>query len=226
MASVLFRTLIVYILLSITLRIMGKRQIGELQLSELVSTFILSEIVATPIVNTDLPLLYAIIAICLIISLEIIVSYTKNKSSVLKKLLDSKPNVIIEKGELVQSELKTLRISLEELLSALRLQGVDNISDVRYAIVEPNGKLSLILNADREPVTVGDLGIDPKPRGLSYSIIVDGEINKKNLERSGHNERWLNEALKKKKLTAKQTFLFSVNDAEEITIIKKQKDKK
>ena len=226
MASVLFRTLIVYTLLSFTLRVMGKRQIGELQLSELVSTFILSEIVATPIVNTDLPLLYAIISVCLIISLEIILTYAKNKSSILKKLLDSKPNVIIEKGELKQDELRTLRISVEELLSELRLQGVSDIGDVRYAIVEPNGKLSLILKGGCEQATVGQLGLEPDSRGLSYSIIVDGEINKKNLARSGHDEGWLCGILKKKKLSPKDIFLFSVNDAEEITVIKKSKDKK
>ena len=175
MTSVLFRTLIVYILLSFTLRIMGKRQVGELQLSELVSTFILSEIVATPIVNTDLPLIYALISVCIIVSLEIIVTYAKNKSVVLKKLFDSRPNVIIENGELQQDELEALRISVEELLSELRLQGVSDISDVRYAIIEPNGKLSIIRKPECDSATVSQLGLTPSDKGLSYPLIIDGQ---------------------------------------------------
>ena len=148
MASMVIRTLIIYVLLNITLRIMGKRQIGELDVEELVSTLLISEIAALPIDDTDIPLFNAIIPVVLILSLEIILSTLKNKSEKLKRRIEGEPSYIIYKGKLMQKNLADNRISINELLSELRVQGAADISDVYYAVLEQNGTMSVIKRDD------------------------------------------------------------------------------
>ena len=123
MVSIFIRTFIIYILLSVTLKTMGKRQIGELDVNELVSTLLISEIAAIPIDDPDLPLMNAIIPITFILSIEIILSHAKTKSNKLKKYVEGRPAFIIYKGKINQKELKENRISINEFLSEMRNQG-------------------------------------------------------------------------------------------------------
>ncbi len=167
MASIFFRVILIYFLITLVLRIMGKRQVGELELSELVTTLLLSEIAALPIDDPDIPLSHAIIPILLIFSLEIIITYLKTKCNPLKRIFESKPVFIIEKGRINQKELAKNRISIGEFLGELRIQGVADIGDVNYAILEQNGKLSVVQKSE---------GQSPDP-GLPHMLIADGVIN-------------------------------------------------
>ena len=144
MASILVRTVIVYILLSFSLRVMGKRQLGELDVMELVSTLLISELASIPIDDPDIPLLNAIIPILLILSAEVIISTLKNKSEKLKEAIEGKPVYIIYKGKLLQDALRENRISVNELLSEIRTQGIADISEINYAILEQNGKITVV----------------------------------------------------------------------------------
>ena len=130
MASILIRTILIYLLLSFSLRIMGKRQIGELDASELVSTLLISELAAIPIDDPDIPLFNAIIPMLFILSLEIIISTLKNRSEKIKSVLDGNPIYIIYKGKILQNALKENRISINELLSEMRIQGIGDISEI------------------------------------------------------------------------------------------------
>ena len=123
---------------------MGKRQLGELDVGELVSTLLISEIVAIPIDDPDIPLLNAIIPTLFIISIEIIISTLKNKSEKLKNTIEGVPSYIIYKGRLSQKALLENRISINELLAELRTQGIGDISEVEYGIIEQGGQLSII----------------------------------------------------------------------------------
>ena len=143
MASIFVRTVIIYVFLSVSLKFMGKRQMGELEISELVSTLVISEVAALPIADPDIPLLNAVVPVILIVCLEIIISYAKNKSEKLKKYVEGEPIFVIYRGKLRQSALSDNRISLNELLCELRMQGVGDINNVYYAILEANGKLSV-----------------------------------------------------------------------------------
>ncbi len=211
MTSIVVRTLIVYILLSFMLRIMGKRQIGELDVSELVSTLLVSEIASIPIDDPDIPLLNAIIPILLIVSIEIILSTIKNKSEKLKSAIEGKPEYIIYKGRLLQRVLIDNRISINELLSELRSQGVGNIDDVYYAAVEQNGTLS-VLKKDAA--------------GMAHAIIIDGCVIKENLSALGFNDEWLVKRLKEKAIKKEEVFLMTVTDDGRIGLIKKESEKK
>ena len=207
MVSIVIRTIIVYILLSILLRIMGKRQLGELDVSELVSTLLVSEIASIPIDNPDIPLLNAIIPILLIFSVEIITSTLKNKSEKLKNLIEGRPEYIIYKGRLLQSVLNDNRISINELLSELRTQGIGNIDDVFYATIEQNGSLSVLKKGESD---------------MAHILIIDGKTIDKNLTSLGYSKEWLTEQLENHIITKEQVFLMTVSDQGRVGIIKKE----
>ncbi len=225
MTGIFFRTLIIYILLLTVLRVLGKRQVGELEVSELVSTLLLSEIAALPIDNSDIPLLSAVIPILLILSLEIIITFLKNKSVILKRLFEMRPTILIDKGELKIRELTRARMSVEELLGELRLKGATELSDVYYAILEESGQMSVILRQEKQPLTAEGLITPEEERGIAHPLILDGAVCTSNLERLGKSEGWLISRLKDEGVTTgiDGVFLCTVNDADEFYIIKRKK---
>ena len=209
MTSIVARTLIIYIFLSFMLRIMGKRQLGELEVSELVSTLLVSEIASLPIDNPDIPLLNAIIPISLIVSIEVILSTIKNKSERLKKTIEGEPEYIIYKGRLLQNALRDNRMSVNELLSQLRAQGVGSIDEVYYAAVEKSGSLSVLKRGETD---------------LAHTIIIDGSVIVENLNSLGYNEIWLEKRLKERSAKRGDIFLMTVTDDGQIGIIMKDRD--
>ena len=174
MISILIRTIIIYLILNIMLKMMGKRQIGELEVNELVSTLLISEIASIPISDTYTPLLPSIAPILFIAALEVIISVVKNKSEPIKRIVEGTPVYIIYKGRLIQKALHENRISINELLSEMRTQGIGDISDIKYGILEQNGKVSL-LKDEKNASIAKPLIIDTYPNdatinneGLSY----------------------------------------------------------
>ena len=208
MASIFIRTIIIYVFLSVSLKFMGKRQMGELEISELVSTLVISEVAALPVADPDIPLLNAIVPVILIVCLEIIISYAKNKSEKLKKYVEGEPIFVIYRGKLRQKALTDNRISLNELLCELRMQGVGDINNVYYAILEPNGKLSVFEKAGKG--------------AFSHNVIIDTETNLEELKNLGYNEEWLQKELKKLRVKQKDVFLLTVDDNQNTYVIKKE----
>lgn len=209
MLSIFIRTIIIYILLSIMLKLMGKRQIGELEVNELVSTLLISEIAAIPISESNVPLLAAIIPIVFICTLEIFLSALKNKWHGLKYVVEGEPVYIIYKGKLLQDALDENRISINELLCEMRIQGIGSISEIYYAILEQNGKLSLLKTG---PDT-----------DFSHPIIQDTVIDKEALKRLGYNDVWLERRLDEYGVNINEVFLMTVNDEGKTDIIKRKK---
>ena len=211
MASVLIRTAIIYIFLSLAFKLTGKRQIGELETSELVSALLISEVAALPIDNPEVPLSSAIFPTLLIISMEILLSYVKNKSSKLKRAIDGEPTFIIYKGRLQQGVLRENRISINEVLSELRVLGIGDISDADYVILEPNGKLSALKK-----------GTDK----LAHALIIDGEVNEPALTSLGYDKRWLNKRLDEIGCREAELFLLTVDDEGTLSAISIAKEEK
>ncbi len=207
MATVLIRTLIIYLVFIITIRLMGKRQVGELEISELVITFMISELATMPIQNPTIPLSYAVIPIIVLVVGEIVFSFLITKSKLLKKLIVGNPSYIIKKGKLNQGELSRLRMGLSELLYELRLKDIDDISNVDYAILEENGKLS-VFEKDKSK--------------LSHAIIIDGDIVKSNLELICKDEEWVLSYLERHKIDLKNVFLLCASEDLSINIIMKE----
>lgn len=209
MISIFLRTVIIYLLLAISLKIMGKRQIGELEVGELVSTLLISEIVSIPIDTPDIPLLNAIIPLLFILSVEIITSHIKNKSSRIKKALEGKPSFIIYNGNLRQSELLQNRISINEILTEMRTQGIPCIDDVSFCILEPGGKLSFFKNGT----------------ALSLPIVIDGETEKESAALLGIDDVWINERLGAQGRTVSDVFLMTADMSRTFNIIYKEEKK-
>ncbi len=226
MLIIFLRTVFLFILLSIALRLMGKRHMGELEIGELVTTLMVSEFATLPIENPDIPLLNAIIPIATLVILEILSSLILTKLPSLRMLVSPKPSVIIRKGVLDQRELSRLRISIEELMSVLRQNNVPDIADVAYAIMEQNAKITVIPKADASPVLCRDLKIKTCNAGIPHIIIEDGAENKYNLSLINKDRRWLMSELAKRKLNIKDVFLMTADDNGELNIIMKEKSKK
>ena len=222
MTTCIIRTGIIYILLVLAIRLTGKRQIGELEISELVSTILISEIAAAPVSNQDVPLSFAVFPIMLIISLEVIISFSATRSNAVKKIFLGSPSILIKKGIIQPKELSKARMSLEELLCELRVSGISSVEDVDYAILESNGKLSVTPHAHARSATPADLGLKPTDNGIAHAVVVDGIVKKEALNGSGKNMQWLEAKLKKSKLTLKEIFLLTVDDTDRIYIIKRK----
>lgn len=204
LATLLVRTVIIYFLLTLAMRIMGKRQLGEMELSELVTTLLLSEIAAVPITDFRIPITRAIIPVVLIISFEIIVPFIIGKKRSLKKLVEGKPSYLIYRGELRMSEIRKNRVSLDELICELRGQGYFDISDIQYAILEPNGKLSVLPKC-------GDTTAQ-NANGMVHSLIIDGEIIDFNLKLLKIERKWLDKKLSSLGVSLSAVRFFGVDD--------------
>ncbi|MBQ9070790.1 MAG: DUF421 domain-containing protein [Clostridia bacterium] len=204
MTSIFFRTAIIFAFLSLAMKFMGKREIGELEVGELVTTLLVSEICSIPIDDPDIPLMNAIIPVIFIVSCEIIISFIKNKSRLLKRIFDGKSSFLIRKGKLNQDELRENRISIEEFFAALRQNGAGRIGDVEYCVLEANGKISVL----------------KKDSQMSYIIISDGEIIDQTLKARGFDRAWLSKHLDG--IRPDKVFLMTVDDDGATNIIIKE----
>ncbi len=210
MASILIRTAIIYMLLLLSLRLMGRREIGQLDASDLVSTLLISELAAIPIDDPDIPLMNAVLPILFILSVEVILSTIKNHSLRLSRTIDGGPSFLIYKGRLLQEALRENRISLSELLCSLRTQGVGNVSEVEYALLEQNGTIS-VLQADKT--------------ALAHPVLLDGELCSHALKAIGQNGEWVHKELKKQGLCKEDVFLMTITDAGQICIVAREERK-
>lgn len=210
MASIFVRTFIIYIIIAFALRLMGKRQIGELEVSELVSTLLISEIAALPIADPDIPLLNAIVPVLFIFSLEIIISSLKNKSEKLKKFVEGEPVFLIFRGEIKENALRKSRLSLNELLCEARLQGIGDISDVYYAILEQNGQISFLKRGCDE--------------NIALPLVIDGEIKEDALSQAGISKKRVYSEIKKRALSLENIFLMTADEEKKINIYIKEEN--
>ena len=225
MATILVRTVMIYVILLITMRIMGKRQLGELEISELVTTLLLSEIASLPIADHSIPVTHALIPLITILTVEVILSVILLKFPKLKNVASTRPSVLIRHGTLDQKEMRRVRISLDELISEIRQSGIASLDDVDYAILEQNGKLSIVLKRQSSPLTPSDLGATPKETGIVHALIEDGHINDYNLTLLGYDRAWLQDYLDRQSKKASAIFFLGINDGEEFYCIDKENTK-
>lgn len=222
MLTIFVRTCLIYVILIGTMRLMGKRQLGELEVSELVTTLLLSEIATIPLTELDVPLLYAVIPLVTILTLEITLSVILLKCPPLKNMVSTRPAVLIRHGKVEQKGLRRIRISLGELVSAIRQAGAATPTDVDYAILEPNGKISVILKKSAQPPVVSDLGRTVTESGILHILIEDGKINEYNLCEKGLDHVWLADQLKNAGKKLPDVFLLGMDDMQKLFWIDKE----
>lgn len=219
----LIRVGILYFFIIVCMRLMGKRQLGELQPTELVITILLSEIASIPIEDNGVPLVNSIFAVLLLVSLEIINSAVCLKSARLRSVIEGNPIIVIKDGVVQQEKLRQLRFSSEDLIEQLRQKDVFDINDVKFAIVETNGQLSVMLKDDKQPITPEFLDSKPEDKGLQCMIINDGKILKKSFIDCDMDEKKLKCILKKSKVRLNEILFMLADNKGNYTIIRKEK---
>lgn len=220
----LIRTAILYIVVMIAVRIMGKRQVGELQNSELVITLLISNLAAIPMQETGVPLISGLIPILVLVVCELLVSSGMLKMKWFRNLVCGHPVVVVRNGKLQQKAMKQLRFTVEDLMEGLRLKDVFDLSSVEFAAVETNGQLSVLLKPEQSPPTAQDLNVAVKNRGISVVVISNGKICSDSLELCGKTEKWVLKQVESEKLDLEDVFLMTADKSSGYYLIKRSKD--
>lgn len=205
-----FRTLILYLVLILVVRLMGKRQIGEMEPAEFVVTMLVANLASIPMQDGGIPLFSGLIPILTVLGLELVLSWGTLRSQGFRRILCGKPVILIENGQILQDALRQTRITLDELMGHLRQKDVLNPLNVQFAILETNGTLSVFPYPEHSPPTAKDAGIQVKPVRLPVTIIEDGVLLKENLTISGKDAAWVLETLAQHNAKMEDTFLLAV----------------
>lgn len=221
MLITLIRTVILYILVLITFRILGKRQVGELQPADLVITILLSEILVIPMQDTRIPLINTLIPVLLLIGFEILMSWFSIKSIHFRNLLQGNSLIVIRNGILDQAQLKRLRFTVDDLLEALRKKDIFDISEVLYAIVETDGTLSVLLKPEYRTPQAGALNVAEPDNGLPCVVISDGRILHSEFKDCGMTNNKFAAFLKERKIDPNKVLLMTLDKNGNMTKIEK-----
>ncbi|MEG1789365.1 MAG: DUF421 domain-containing protein [Oscillospiraceae bacterium] len=195
MAIIIIRTLIIYFALVLSMRLMGKRQLGELELPELIVAVLIADLAAHPLQDIGIPLMNGLIPIVVLFCCEVLISGATMKSSLLRSMMFGKPCFLVRKGVIDQQEMQKNRFTLDELTEELRSMSITDISRLEYAVLETDGTLSTLLFPSERPATVRDLGIKVSDKGYPVMLINDGKVIAKNLRVMGRDESWLKKEL-------------------------------
>ena len=215
------RTIILYLCVVVAVRLMGKRQIGDLQPAEFVVTFLIAELAAIPMQDMNIPMLSGLIPIFTLAALELTVSFIMLKNVKIRKLLTGKPLVIIKDGQLLTDEMTKARLTTEDLMEEMREQGVFHIEHISYAILETNGKLSILQKPAQLPVTASAMNQNPPDDGMPVVVISDGDISDFSMRLIGVDAAFIKSILKKEKIERDKVFLMTVDKAKNYYIVKK-----
>ena len=225
MLVTLTRAAILYFFVIICMRLMGKRQLGELQPTELVITILISEIVTIPMQDNGIPLINSIFAVLLLVCLEIFNSAMCLKSARIRSIVEGNPIIVIRNGVVDQKKLRQLRFSIEDLLEQLRQKDIFDINDVRYAFIETNGQLSVMLKPEKEPVTMEKVGETDCKTDLLCLVICDGKILKKYFRNCNMDDKKLENVLKREKIKTEEVMFMLTDSCGNCTIVRKEEEK-
>lgn len=217
------RTIILYLLLIAGIRLMGKRQVGELEPSELVFALLIADLAAVPMQDFGIPLLTGVIPILTLLCITSILSVLTAKSTSFRAVLCGRPSIIIENGKLNQREMYKNRFTLDELAEELRIKGYPDISAIKYAILETNGQLSVLPFTANAPLTPTQMDLEVEEPGIPLVLISDGRLIRRNLNRKGYNDGWLNKRLAEHGVSSpRQVFLLTVDETGQVCCIPKE----
>ena len=218
------RTIALYLVLIVCVRLMGKRQIGEMEPTEFVVTMLLANLAAVPMQDNGIPLASGLVPMLTVLGISLILSVLAYQSIRMRRLLCGKPVILVENGTICQRNLARTRIHLDELTEHLREQGILDLTTVKYAILETNGLISTFLYAKDAPATAKDAGITVKDAFLPYTLISDGHLLPQNLHLAGYNHHWLRRQLEKRNLQPHQVLLMTVDGAGKIYLARKEEN--
>ena len=224
MITAFFRTVALYLLLMVGLRLTGKRQLGQMEPTELVLMMLLSDLAAVPMQDFGIPLLHGAVPIITLLGLSTLISAICIRHIRFRDLVCGSPTIVIREGVIQQREMARNRLTVDELLEELRLQGVLSPSQVKYAVLETGGQLSVMLRADQQPVTAQQMALSVEDDvHLPVVIVSDGHLLEKNMAKLALDEKWLQRQLQRHGLAHhKQVFLLTVDGTGQVELTKKE----
>ena len=197
MLIICIRTLILYVVVVVVMRCMGKRQIGQLQPFEFVVAIMISDLATRPMQDLNESLLRGIIPILTLLSGQLLLSFLSIKSYHARNFICGTPKILIENGKIIENNLINEVYNLSDLLEQLRIKNIPNISDVEFAILETNGELSIIPKSQKRPLTPSDMNIPTEYEGVPFPLVIDGKLIDLNLKKLDLSKEWLNQELQK-----------------------------
>ena len=217
-----FRTLFLYLVLIFAVRLMGKRQIGEMEPAEFVVTMLVANLAAIPMQDGAIPLYSGLVPILTVLGMELVLSGLILRSVRLRQLLCGKPVILIDNGKILQENLKSARINLDELTGQLRAKDVLDIRTVQFAILETSGDLSVFPYPKEKPASAKDAGVQATGQHLPVTVVEDGYLSRENLERAKEDEKWLEKVLSQHNCGIQDTFLLTVDESGQVVWLGKE----
>ena len=226
MAIMLLRSVIIYVCVLAVIRLMGKRQVGEMQPFEFVITLIIADLACNPMAELSVPLVHGIVPIITLMILHFLICFLARKVQFVRYVLTGRPAIVINPNGINFRELKELNMTLDDLIELMRGCNVFKIEEIAYAIIETNGNLCVIKKSECEPPTRNDLKIKVSQNTLPVSIILDGEVMKKNVSMVGASQELINECLSKANLNnVKDVLIMTLDNSGEVYIQGKNQEK-
>ena len=216
------RTLVLYLLLLVVIRLMGKRQVGQMEPSEFVVTMLVANLASIPMQDGGIPLFSGVVPIVTVLGAELVLSALALKNIRLRKLLCGKPVILIENGNILQRNLRKTRITMDELTGHLREKDVLDLRSVQYAILETNGNLSVFPYPKEMPASAKDAGIRVRKQSLPITIISDGSLMAENLKEAKKDTDWVRRVLQEKDAALSDTWLLTVDSEDHIIFLRKE----
>ena len=221
MWTMIWRTVLFHGILILTVRLLGKRQIGQMEPSEFVVTMLLANLATIPMEEPDRPITHGLVPIVLVIAAEMLMAFAMLRSIRLRRLLCGKPVILIENGRIVEENLRRTHVNLDELTMHLREQEIFDLTEVKFAILETNGQLSTLLFAKDRPASARDAGIRASETELPAALVSDGNLMRENLAVAKRDEKWVEKELQKRNCNLSQALLLTVDRKRKVYFVKK-----
>ncbi len=223
MLITLIRTILLYILVLIVMRLMGKREIGQLQPFELAISIMIADLASIPMSDTGIPISNGIIPILGLLVMHLLISLVNMKSIKAREIMCGKPSILVYRGKIDEKVLKKERFTINELQERLRGNGVINLGDVEYAILETSGQVTVIQKPNKRTTIPEDFNIEPDYEGIPYDLVVDGKIMLNNLKQIGRDLNWLNKQVEKFKIKPEEALIVTYDGKGQIFCQAKEK---
>lgn len=220
--QLVIRTFFIYIVVVITMRIMGKRQIGELQPFEFAIAVMISDLAAIPLADESKDIYHAVVPIAVLVVCQLSISFLSIKGVRIREIICGKPVVLVRDGKILEKNMRREMYTINDLLEQLRFNSIQSVNDVEYGILETNGQLSVLLKPNKRALTPEDLNMSPPPESFDHDIIIDGKLIGRTLERFHIKREWVDNALKEHGINDyKQVFYASVDNNLKLFVQKK-----
>ena len=217
------RSIILYVIVLVVMRLMGKREIGQLQPFELAIAIMIADLASVPMSEVGIPIINGIIPILSLLVMHLIISFINLKSIKMRQLICGKPSFLIYRGKINEKVLIKERFTINELQERLRANNINNLADVEYAILETSGQVSIIQKPNKRTTIPEDFNIMPEYEGISYDLVVDGKIMNDNLKILNKTYGWLKKEVNKFNIEPEEALLVTVNAKGDIFCQKKEK---